>query len=77
MSCCLKKISKALYNLSITEDQVDATTAENGKPFTLYHEDMDNVTFCTIRPPYQSTVLRRNFQDSTMPSEIDSTQIIR
>ena len=77
MSCCIQKINKALYNLSISEEQVDATTAENGKPFTLYHEDMDNVTFCTIRPPYQSTMLRRNFQDSTVPSEIDSTQIIR
>ena len=77
MSCCIQKINKAFYNLSISEEQVDATTAENGKPFTLYHEDMDNVTFCTIRPPYQSTMLRRNFKDSTMPSEIDSTQIIR
>ena len=77
MNCCIQKINQALNNLSITEEQVDATTAENGEPFTLYHEDMDNVTFCTIRPPYQSTMLRRNFQDSTMPSEIDSTQIIR
>ena len=77
MMCSIQKISKALYNITITEKELDATRAEKGKPFTLYHEDKDNVTFCTIRTPYQSTMLRRNFQDSTMPSEIDSTQIIR
>ena len=69
--------SESLYPISITEERVDTTHAENGKPFTLYHEDKDNVTFCTIRPPYKATMLRRNLQDSTMPSEIDNTQITR
>ena len=55
MMCSMKNINKALYNITITETNVDATQAENGKPFTMYHEDKENVTFCTIKPPYQST----------------------
>ena len=72
-----KLTNKSLYYISITEETVDTTLAENGKPFTLYHDAKDNVTFCTIRPPYKATMLRRNFQDNTMPSEIDNTQITR
>ena len=63
--------------ISITEDDVTVIQIEKGQPFTLYHEDAENVTFCSIQPPYKSTMLRRNIQGVTMISDVDNTQVTR